>query len=455
MPNCIERRIQFGRLGRRVVEAGFDGGELSSDGGLMLLRRVDQRIGVSRAAAAAIGDARDPRRIEHRLHDLLAQRLYAMCCGYEDLNDHDVLRDDALMQTAVGRVAPLASSPTFSRLENRATRAQTWALHEVLVEQFIAAHQTPPEEIVLDVDASDVPLHGAQEQRQFHAYYDHHCYLPLYVFCGQAMLACYLRPSRIDGAKHAAAILKLLVKRLRRCWPNTRIIVRADSGFCRQNLIRWCERSGVGYVIGLARNSRLEGSVSMVEMAMREAFERTGVKQRELGECRYAAPSWDRERRVITRLEYGIQGVNPRFARNQSRGAVGGALRPVVLRTWRSREPHQGGADRFVRYARELSPLRGQPVPAIAGGTGLHLDAALARDCTGRHGTGARRGQHDARASAQNRRGNPAQHAPHPADAGLASSDARGVHRRCPPARRLESIARSECCPRHVEKQRG
>ena len=179
MPNCTERRIQFGRLGRRVVEAGFDGGELSSDGGLMLLRRVDQRIGVSRAAAAAIGDARDPRRIEHRLHDLLAQRLYAMCCGYEDLNDHDVLRDDALMQTAVGRVAPLASSPTFSRLENRATRAQTWALHEVLVEQFIAAHQTPPEEIVLDVDASDVPLHGAQEQRQFHAYYDHHCYLPL------------------------------------------------------------------------------------------------------------------------------------------------------------------------------------------------------------------------------------------------------------------------------------
>ena len=127
------------------------------------------------------------------------------------------------------------------------------------------------------------------------------------------MLACSLRPSRIDGAKHAAAILKLLVKRLRRCWPNTRIIVRADSGFCRQNLIRWCERSGVGYVIGLARNSRLEGSVSMVEMAMREAFERTGVKQRELGECRYAAASWDRERRVIMRLEYGIQGVNPRF----------------------------------------------------------------------------------------------------------------------------------------------
>ena len=313
MPDCTESRMQFGRLGRRVIEADFDGGDLSSDGGLMLLRRVDQRIGLSRAAAAAIGDARDPTRIEHRLHDLLAQRLYAMCCGYEDLNDHDVLRGDCLMQTAVGRVAPLASSPTFSRLENRATRAQAWALHEVLVEQFIAAHASPPEEIVLDIDASDVPLHGAQEQRQFHAYYDHHCYLPLYVFCGQAMLACYLRPSQIDGAKHAAAIVKLLVKRLRRCWPETRVIVRADSGFCRQNLIRWCERAGVGYLIGLARNSRLQATVSVVEMAMREAYERTGAKQRELGEFRYAAASWDRERRVLTRLEYGAQGVNPRF----------------------------------------------------------------------------------------------------------------------------------------------
>ena len=313
MPDCTESRMQFWRLGRRVIEAAFDGGELSSDGGLMLLRQVDRRIGLSRAAAAAIGDARDPKRIEHRLHDLLAQRLYAMCCGYEDLNDHDVLRTDPLMQTAVGRVAPLASSPTFSRLENRATRAQAWALHEVLVAQFIAAHESPPEEIVLDVDASDVPLHGEQEQRQFHAYYDHHCYLPLYVFCGQAMLACYLRPSQIDGARHAGAIVKLLVQRLRRCWPETRIIVRADSGFCRQNLIRWCERAGVGYVIGLARNNRLEAAVSMVEMTMREAYERTGVKQRELGEFRYAAASWDRERRVITRLEYGAQGVNPRF----------------------------------------------------------------------------------------------------------------------------------------------
>lgn len=313
MPHCTEGRIGFGRLGRRVIEADFDGGDLSSDGGLMLLRRVDERIGLSRAAAEALGDARDPARIEHSLRDLLAQRLYALCCGYEDLNDHDRLRSDLLMQTAVGRDEPLASSPTLSRLENRATRAQAWALHGVLVDQFVAAHESAPEALVLDIDASDVPLHGAQEGSEFHAYYDHHCYLPLYVFCGQAMLACYLRRSKIDGAKHAGAVIRLLVKRLRRSWPAVRIVVRADSGFCRQRLIRWCERADVGYIIGLARNPRLEAAVAGTQARMRQDYEHTGIKQRQIGEFIYAAGTWNRERRVITRLEYGAQGTNPRF----------------------------------------------------------------------------------------------------------------------------------------------
>ncbi len=253
MPKCTQGKIDFGRLRRRVIEADFSGGELSSDGGLMLLRQVDRHIGLTRMAAAALPDPRDPSRIEHGLEQLIAQRVYGLCCGYEDLNDHKALRGDVLMQTAVGRDVPLASAPTFSRLENRATRAQAWALHEVLAAQFIASHQTAPAELVLDIDASDVPLHGAQELSQFHAYYDHHCYLPLYVFCGQAMLACYLRPSKIDGARHAAAVIKLFVKRLRCAWPDTRFIVRADSGFCRRRLVQWCERSGLGYVIGLAR----------------------------------------------------------------------------------------------------------------------------------------------------------------------------------------------------------
>lgn len=313
MPKCTQDRMDFGRLGRRLIEADFSGGDLSSDGGLLLLRQVDERLGLSRAAAAAIPDPRDPERIRHGLRELLAQRLYGLCCGYEDLNDHKALRDDLLMQTAVGCDSALASAPTFSRLENRATRAQAVALHGVLIDQFIASHDRAPEELVLDIDASDVPLHGAQELSQFHAYYDHHCYLPLYVFCGQAMLACYLRPSKIDGAKHAAAVVKLIITRLRQVWPTTRFIVRADSGFCRRRLLQWCERSGVGYIVGLARNARLHAAVEVAEACLADAYKASGSKQRLIGEFSYAAKSWSHERRVITRLEYGQQGTNPRF----------------------------------------------------------------------------------------------------------------------------------------------
>jgi hypothetical protein len=313
MPDRTAQRIEFGRVGRRVVEANFDGGDLSSDGGLMLLRRVDERIGLTRSVAAVFSDARDPAKITHRLRDLIAQRLYGLCCGYEDLNDHDTLRADLLMQTAVGRAEPLASSPTLCRLETRATRAQAAALHGVLMEQFIASHKTAPAELVLDVDASDVPLHGRQELAEFHAYYDQHCYLPLYVFCGQSLLACVLRRSRIDGAKNAAAVIRLLVARLRQAWPQVRIIVRGDSGFCRQRLLRFCERAGVGYAIGLARNARLEARVAYAELMLADEYGRSGIKQRLIDEFAYAAETWNLERRVITRLEYGAQGTNPRF----------------------------------------------------------------------------------------------------------------------------------------------
>lgn len=308
MPNRTTEELNFGRLGRRHLHANFEGGDLSSDGGLMLLRQIDARTGLSRMAAKALTDRRAAGRIHHRLRDIVAQRLYGLCCGYEDLNDHDTLRADLLMQTAVGRDRPLASSPTLSRLETGATRADAWALHQVLVEHFIASFPSAPKELILDVDASDIPLHGEQELKQFHAYYDHHCYLPLYVFCGQSMLACLLRPSRIDGAKHAAAVLRLLVKQLRQAWPDVKLIIRGDSGFCRQPLIRWCERSGVQYLIGLARNKRLQARVAQAEEVLKDDYERTGRKQRLVSEFTYAAGSWDRPR-----LEYGAQGVNPRF----------------------------------------------------------------------------------------------------------------------------------------------
>ena len=313
MPKCTDATMELGRVGRRVIQANFEGGDISSDGGVLLLRQLDEHLGLSRAAAAVLSDPRDPSRITHSLRDLLAQRIYGLCCGYEDLNDHDTLRDDLLMQTAVGRVDALASSPTLCRLETRATDAQAVALHGVLIDQFIASHKTAPKELVLDFDASDVPLHGNQERSEFHAYYDHHCYLPLYVFCGQAMLACVLRRSRIDGAKNATAVLKLLVARLRQAWPEVRIIVRGDSGFCRQRLLRRCERWGVHYIIGVARNARLEAQVQYAEAMLADEYARTGLKQRLIGEFSYGAESWDIQRRIITRLEYGAQGNNPRF----------------------------------------------------------------------------------------------------------------------------------------------
>lgn len=313
MPKCTADQMNFGRVGRRIIEADFSGGALSSDGGLMLLRQLDDKLGLSAAAGAVLHDERDPDRITHTMRDLVAQRLYGLCCGYEDLNDHDTLRRDPLVQTAVGVARDLASSPTFSRLETGATRADCVALNQVLVEQFIASFETAPSELTLDVDASDVPLHGNQELSEFHGYYDHYCYLPLYVFCGQSMLACLLRPSRIDGAKHCAALIKLLVTRLRQTWPEVRLTVRGDSGFCRQRLIRWCERHGVDYIIGVARNARLHKQVEAWERLMALHFEQTGQKQRIIREFRYQADSWAVERRVITRLEFGTQGTNPRF----------------------------------------------------------------------------------------------------------------------------------------------
>jgi hypothetical protein len=296
-----------------LIEADFQGGALSSDGGLMLLRQVDQRIGLSKAVAKVMHDPRDPGRVQHTLRELVSQRLYGLCCGYEDLNDHAALRSDPMMQTAVGTDELLASSPTLCRMERRATRADVVALHRVLLDQFMASHAVTPDELVLDIDASDIPLHGHQEGTQFHAYYDHYCYLPLYVYCGKALLACVLRNSRIDGAKHAAAVIKLLVTRLRRQWPEVRIIVRGDSGFCRQRLMRWCERQGVGYAIGMARNKRLEAAVTNWERDLEQRFTETGEKQRSIHEFTYGARSWNQERRLITRLEFGRQGNNPRY----------------------------------------------------------------------------------------------------------------------------------------------
>jgi hypothetical protein len=313
VPKCTDGTVKFGKLGRRVVEAAFDGGDIVSDGGSLLLRQVDERIGLTRMAAAAFGDARRKASVRHDMRSLLAQRIYGLCCGWEDVSDHNALRHDVVVQTAVGRDEELASGPTLSRLENSATMAQAVALNRVLLEQFIASRGSAPDELVLDIDATHVPLHGEQEGAHFHAHYNNYCYLPLYVFCGQDMLACVLRPSWRDPASVLSALVKLLARRLRQAWPQVKLIVRGDSGFCRARALRRFEAWGIDYIIGLQKNGALEWRSAIAMQALTDQYEAAGTKQRLIDDFTYAARSWPCERRVIARLEHGAQGANPRF----------------------------------------------------------------------------------------------------------------------------------------------
>ena len=291
MPDCNPELFTFPSFDRRKIEGSFTGGDVSSDGGIMALRAADRRLGLCKALDAAIPDPRDPDLITHRQIDLLRQRVYGLAMGYEDLNDHDHLRGDLAWQSAIERGEELASSPTLCRLENRADREAAWAISRVFVEQFIASFKTPPRELILDFDATDDRVHGMQEGRFFHGYYGDWCFLPLYVFCGEQLLASYLRPSNIDPARHAWAILKLLATRLRAPWPGVRIIFRGDSGFCRWKMLRWCERHDIDYVVGLAKNPRL---LALAADLMEEAstrFEATGEKQRLFGRIDYRIDS--------------------------------------------------------------------------------------------------------------------------------------------------------------------
>ena len=313
MTNCTSEAVLFPACRKRRVEACFDGGDVTSHGGVLLLRQADRRLGLTEAVARGLGDSRQQGKVEHRVVDMLRQRVFGIALGYEDLNDHDALRHDLALQTAAERDRPLASAPTLCRLENRAEPWWAWLIHQVLVDTFIASFDAPPEEIVLDMDATDDAVHGHQEGRFFHGYYDHYCFLPLYVFAGDHLLVAYLRPADIDPAKHALGVLKLLVARLRQAWPGARIVVRADSGFCRWRLMSWCERHGLGYIVGLARNTRLVALAEPEAAVAQALFEASGLKQRRFAELSYAAKSWDRERRVIARLEHGPKGANPRF----------------------------------------------------------------------------------------------------------------------------------------------
>jgi len=319
--NCNQEWIEFPAVKRRKVQAAFSGGDITSDGGALLLRDMDRRLGLLESVNRVLHDPRDSDRVVHSQLSLLRQRIYGLCLGYEDLNDHQELRLDPALQTAVNRDTHLASQATLCRLESRMDRSAMVALHKVLVEQFIASFNKPPRKLILDFDATDDRVHGQQEKRFFHGYYDHYCFLPLYVFCGKQLLVSYLRPSNIDGAKHAWAILALLVKRLRQAWPNVKLIFRGDSGFCRPKMLDWCDRQDVGYVVGLAKNARLLGKVAIEREVAADYFEATGEKMRFFESIRYAAGSWKRQRRVIAKIEHTDKGSNPRFIVTNLKGS--------------------------------------------------------------------------------------------------------------------------------------
>jgi hypothetical protein len=328
MTECTQDSFEFEGHFSRQVTANFDGGTLTTDGGALLLRQADQRIGLLKRLAGCFTDCRRADRVEHPVAEMLAQRIYGLALGYEDLNDHEQLRHDPLMAVLAGKKKvgqQLAGKSTLNRMElspagdalqERYSKItySAQAIDELLVTVFQESEARAPRRIVLDLDATDVPLHGRQEKRFFHGYYNHYCYLPLYIFCGDHLLRARLRSANIDGSAGSLEEVKAVVAQIRVNWEKTQIILRADSGFCRDELMSWCEANGVDYVFGFARNDRLR---DLIEPQMREAqaeHARTGQAARVFTEFEYETrDSWSRARRVVAKAEQIEGKENPRF----------------------------------------------------------------------------------------------------------------------------------------------
>jgi hypothetical protein len=326
---CSADLFGFGTVEGREVVAAFDGGMITSDAGALLLGAADRAIGMMARFAGCFGDTRRQEYVEHEVVTLVAQRVFGIALGYEDLNDHDELRHDPMMAVLAGKLetrredcAPVAGKSTLNRLE--LSRLQPTRYHKIchnpiaikrlLVDLFVEAHARAPNEIILDLDATDDPLHGNQEGRFFHGYYDCYCYLPLYVFCGRHLLAAELRPANIDAAEGALKEVKRIVAHIRRNWPNVRIIVRADSGFARDDLMAWCEANGVHYVFGFARNDRLIAEIADELARAERKSRRTGKPARCFKSFMYQTRrGWSRRRRVVGKAEFTEGEANPRF----------------------------------------------------------------------------------------------------------------------------------------------
>ena len=327
---CISERFDFAPVERRSVVAGFDGGTITSDAGALLLDLADRAIGLVGRFGRCFLDARNPELIEHEVKTLVGQRIFAIALGYEDLNDHDELRHDPVMAVLAGKLkarrhkkcAAVAGKSTLNRLE--LSRPQPSRYHKIshdpatiealFVELFMGAHAAPPAEIVLDLDATDDPLHGNQEGRFFHGYYGNYCYLPLYVFCGDHLLCAKLRPANIDAAAGSLEEVARIVRQLRERWPKVRIVLRADSGFAREGLMAWCEVNAVDYLFGLARNARLVRHIGAELAQARSESRLTGRPARRFKDFQWTTRnSWSRRRRVVAKAEWTQGEANPRF----------------------------------------------------------------------------------------------------------------------------------------------
>ena len=313
MMNNNKSYIKFSNLKNKKVVANFKGGAITSDAGALLLREVDKNIKLTQNIAKLLPDQRQKGKIKHTTLDMVRQLIYALALGYEDLNDHDYLRKDLAFQAAIEKETLLASSASLCRFENKFNKKLAFDVHIEMINQFIKSFEKAPEKLVLDFDATDLPIYGKQENRHYHGYYKHNCFLPLHVFCGDQLLVSYLRPSNIDGAKHAWAILSLLVKYFRKIWPNIKIVFRADSGFCRPKLLSWCEKSKVEFIIGIGANKRLQKLIKPLVDQAKEKFGTTGEKQQLFTDFCYAANSWKNQRRIIGKAEYNSKGDNKRF----------------------------------------------------------------------------------------------------------------------------------------------
>ncbi len=326
---CSAGFFGFAAIGRREVVAGFDGGSITSDAGGLLLGAADRAIGLVGRFAQCFRDVRRQELIEHEVKTLVGQRVFGIALGYEDLNDHDELRHDPVMAVLAGKLcarrkdcAPVAGKSTLNRLELSRPEATRYhkisyeggGIERLFVELFLESFKEPPREIILDLDATDDPLHGRQEGRFFHGYYDCYCYLPLYIFCGDQLLAAKLRPSNIDGAAGAMEEAARIVAQIRERWPWVRIVLRADSGFARDALMAWCEDNSVDYIFGLARNTRLVGEIADELASAALESEQTGKPARRFRDFVWQTRnSWSQERRVIGKAEWTQNEANPRF----------------------------------------------------------------------------------------------------------------------------------------------